>query len=278
MTNPKKKLEAIDDDELARSAGAERAYDTFLPLAEALLPAEVTPFRADMRLVLFNVSAGTKALLEERARLAKELPALNLTEVQSLPDLALAVLFAVVQVDRGASASTGAIRAMLARAMELRLLMLTAASSLALAGLIPTRAVAKIREGRGSFDVAEDCVSLAALFRASPVAIKKTVVTAAQVREAAELGTKLLDVLRPRKAKAKGRAPAAVVQAAARRDRLWSLLVQRYDRAHRAAVWLYGREVDAHVPALMATGGAKKAARKGAASVVDAEPEAQAEG
>src|SRR5436853_373347 len=64
------------------------------------------------------------------------------------------------------------------------------------------RAVEKIRAGRGMIDLATDCVELAALFRANADGLRgKTAVTADQISEAADLGTQLLSLLRPKGAR-----------------------------------------------------------------------------
>ena len=50
------------------------------------------------------------------------------------------------------------------RARELRDVLLASAEALAKSGVIPARPVAKIREGKGPIDSAQDCVDLSALF------------------------------------------------------------------------------------------------------------------
>lgn len=97
---------------------------------------------------------------------------------------------------------------------------------------------------------------------------------AADLREAAQLGTRLLGELRPHQAKRKDRTPEAVTEAALLRDRLWTLLVERHDRARRAAMWLYGQNPDAQVPSLMANAAKKKVPPKKPAAAPSAEPEA----
>jgi hypothetical protein len=228
------------------NVGSQQAYDLFRPAAEALGSDELRPFRADALLAFHNVKAGTDALLAIEARLASELPTLRLTSLRSLPDLALGVAHAVAQVDRGADGSTAVL---LSRARDLRDVLLSSAEALAKAGVIPSRPVEKIRAGRGPIDSAQDCVDLSALFRKHAKETKgKTAVTSAQIKDAAERGTELLKRLRRKGTKRKD--SASVAAAVATRDRLWTLLVQRHQEIRRAGMWIWGDDVDAHVPPL----------------------------
>lgn len=232
------------------AADAESAFRSFLGEAKALPKRDVIPFRADANLALHNVQIGAKAVLAERARLGKELPALDLSRIERLPALGLAVTFAAARVDPKARPVTQ-VRADLARAHEHRALMITAADSLVLAGLVPPREVAKIREGKGGLDAAQDCVDLAALFAKYPDAAKRTVVTSAQVKEAAALGSALLATMTPSSARTIGRRTAAERALADERNRMWTLLVSGHEELWRAGAWLFGRHaVDQRVPAL----------------------------
>ena len=125
--------------------GSQEAYDHFLPAAQALDAAAVRSFRADASVAYHNVKAGADALVPLEARIKVELPTVPLKILLGLPDLALAVLFAAAQVDRGADGST---TTLLARARDLRDLLLSSAEALAKAGILPPRAVEKIREGK----------------------------------------------------------------------------------------------------------------------------------
>jgi hypothetical protein len=226
--------------------GSQQAYEHVRPDAAALAADEVRAFRADASLAYHNVKTGVDALLAIETRIAAELPTLSLKGLRGLGDLALAVAYAVAQVDRGADGSTAVL---LAKARELREIMLVSAEALAKSGVIPARAVEKIREGRGAIDSAQDCVDLAALFSKYSKDVKgKTAVTSAQRKDAAELGTELLKRLRRKGTKRKDSAiVAAAVEA---RDRVWTLLVQRHQEVRRAGMWIWGDDVDAHVPPL----------------------------
>lgn len=226
--------------------GSQQAYEHFLPDAEGLTAEEVRPLRADASLAYHNVKTGMDALLPLEKRIAVELPKVNLKSLRSLSDLALGVVFAVAQVDRGAD---GSMAVLLANARTIRDVLLASAEALAKSGVIPARAVEKIREGNGQIDTAQDCVDLGALFLKYAKEVKgKTAVTAAQVKAAAELGTELLKRLRRKGTKRT--ASASVTAAVDTRDRLWTLLVQRHQEIRRAGMWFWGDDVDAHVPPL----------------------------
>jgi hypothetical protein len=117
-------------------------------------------------------------------------------------------------------------------------------------------------------DAANDCVALAALFRKHAASVRgKTVVTAANVKESAELGTRLLGLLKPAAARNANKTAKSkeIVDAVDARDRLWSLATEGHDVLWRAGAYLFGRgEVDARVPALQArVRGARKTGGRG---------------
>lgn len=244
--------------------GSQAEYERFLAEARALDAREVKPFRADASLAYHNVSRGAEALLAQRVRLAREVPGLDLSRVQQLPRLALAVIFAASQVDRGAPVTRSEIRTRLARAHVLRDLLLSSASAAAKAGLIPLRKVEKVREGRGQIDVAQDCVDLAALFTEYASVLRgKTAVSSEQVREAATVGTELLSLLKPMSARRTKTQSTELTSAVDARDRLWTLLVRDAEQARRAGFWLWGEDgVDAHVPRIQAHRAAPRATKK----------------
>ncbi len=243
--------------------GSQDAYDTFLPLAQAIAKGDVMTCRADPSLAFHNVDAAMAAVLAEKARIAKELPSVDVAELASLPSLALGVAFAALQVDRDRK-SDGATAAKLAEAHPLRRKLLSSAGALADAGVIAAADVEKIRKGSGNLDAAGDLVALAALFGKNAKAIAgKSPIAAADVKRAGALGSELLATLKPASAKASGARPGA--DAAEARDRLWTLLVSRHDRLRRVGTWLFGEHaVDAKVPPLLAHVGVKAGKRKGA--------------
>ena len=120
-----------------------------------------------------------------------------------------------------------------------------------LAGRLPKADVEKIRAGKGKLDTARDLIELSSLFEEHATAIAgKHPVTPAEVREASEVGTELVRLLKPSRFHSRSSAPAPGTD---ERDRLWTLLVQGHDRLWRAAAYLFGKKLaDKKVPPLQA--------------------------
>jgi len=256
---PSKPAKADDTDLAAPEVvGSQHDYERFLAEARAQGEREVRPFRIDPSLAYHNVQRGVEAVLVLEARIRKELPSVDIEQLRTLPNLALGLCFAASQVDRGGGTSKQ-LAEPLRKTYSLRETMLASAVALGLAGTLPKREVEKIQEGRGSLDAAQDCVDLAALFKKHAAAARgKTPVTAAQVTEAAKLGTELIKVLRPASAK-RDRAPTgALKEAIDVRNRFATLVTVRHELLQRVGHWLWGDLVATHVPALQARIAAKR--------------------
>jgi len=236
--------------EAGEAVGAEAAFGKHIGEARKLAAGDVIPMRADPMLALHNVRVGVASMQGQQDRLKKELPALAHGAIEGLDELALAVVFASSQVDRQVGHGKR-VATVLRRGRELRELLLGVADMMAKVGLIPAEPVKKIRQGRGQFDTADDLVQLAALFRKHADKLKgKSPLTGEHIKEAAALGTELLGLLRPGGAAKPKDTPAELKAAIDDRDRLWTLLVGRHKELRRAGMWIWGDEVDEHVPAL----------------------------
>lgn len=224
--------------------GSQKAYEVFLPAAEALAEDAVRPFRADGSLALQNVQMGLDSVSPHIDQIKTDLPTVDLAALQKLPELALAVIYAAAQVDRSSDGSTGAL---IEKARTSRTLLLASAEALAIAGILPAHDVERIRVGIGSIDLAQDNIDLAALLTKHAAAIAgKTAVTPEQITEAATVGTDLLKRLKPKGTRSKDPATEAV----ALRDRFWTLLATRHKELRRVGMWLWLDDVDRFVPAL----------------------------
>ena len=233
----------------AEPVGSQVDFDAFLPLARALPAHEIRPMRADLVLALQNAQMGHRNVFAERERL-EALPETNVAELDSIVALVQATIYADTQIPRAMPASE--LRKKLAVLRALRRLLLKTADTLAEAGLIPKAEVDKIREGQGDIDAAKDCVALAALFTKYAAKVRgKHAVTAAQIKQAGELGAELLKSIKPVRAK---RAKASVKVEAVDRDRLWTLVEKRHDQLWRGGAYLFGRAAaDEKVPPLQAS-------------------------
>lgn len=247
------------EDEIAR-----RNCERFLGRTRSFHEKDIITFRADIKLAITNVVIGVENVLEREETIRNELPRVDLNQLREIKDLAKAVEYAVRQVDRQAPLPKDT-RKLISRAHELRQILLLAAESLASVGIFPKHVVAKIRAGQGDFDAAGDCVELAALFSKHAAAVRgKTVVNTALVKEAAEVGSRLMEVLKSARSKTSKKTAEELVQARDVRDRLWTLLVHEHDKLRRVGAYLFGlKDLDKYVPTLQA---AKRASAKKSAS------------
>ena len=245
--------EAVEPDP-APATGSQADYDEFAPVAQLLTDTDVVPMRADLPLALHNVQVGVASVMAEETRL-NELPGTDKALLSSFPRLVLAAIFADTQIERATPPSE--VQDLLRRGAALRALLLKSADSLAEAGLLPKASVDAIRAGHGKLDSARDCIALAALFTKNAPGLRgKHPITAAQLKDASETGTALLKVLKTGRSR---RAPRVGAPPADMRDRLWTLVVRRYDALWRVGAYLFGRhDVDDKVPPLQATRGGRK--------------------
>jgi hypothetical protein len=255
---------------VATATGSEADYNANIAAARAIPSNQVVPMRVDLSLALQNAQVAVASIRGQASRLAK-LPETNAKAITALPQILLAAIFAGTQIE--ATLSSGDLAKLLATGRSLRLLLLKTADGLSEAGLLSKASVEQIRAGSGALDAARDCVALSALFTKNAVTIRgKHAVTAAQIKQASEVGTELLTLLKP------GRTRVRKVQASTAsddRDRLWTLALQRWESLWRAGAYLFGRDaLDALVPPLQArrTTKAKKAAAARAAAPPAATP------
>lgn len=228
---------------------AAAAYQDQLPNALALPTDEIVPYRLDIDLALANVATAMTYFATIESLVSLHLPKENLTALQSLPPLALAVKYAALQVEQDVP-SESEVSQKTTLGWSLRAILLPVAKGLAAVGLLPAEQVAAIATGRGSRDMAEDNVQLVNLFRTNAAAIAgKHAVTDEQLEQAAVVGTFLMQHLRPKNAPPeKAALPSATVDA---RNRLATLLVRRYERLQAVAHYFAGADWEDHVPALM---------------------------
>jgi hypothetical protein len=217
----------------------------FLREALAIEAGEIVPLRADPARAEKNVRAGVTAVLAHAGHLAEHLPAVDLGELRSLPDLARCV----VEAARRAGGGGDEERQLFAEADALRRSLRAAAQALVEAGVLPARDTAKLARGRGAVDVGAECAALGALFQKRSDEVEgKTAIDPDQAARAVELGATLRTLLKPKGA-ARKPGPDGVSPADAR-DRLWTLLVMRHERLWAVGAYVYGHAVDEHVPPL----------------------------
>lgn len=224
------------------------AFKQYIVLAEQQIPADdLPPYRQNPALAYQNCRAGLAALAAYEPQI-KLLPApFDFAAMKALPALAMGVIYAAAQAD---ASSPGTIAGLRKQASALRDLLLSNAVGLAKSGVLPAKEVRDIQKGSGLVDNAQDCVDLAELYTAHAADLAgKTAITKEQIDQTRTVGDQLLTLLKAKNAPAQTRQEKFAAIAA--RDRLGALMVAWYEQhLRRAGYWIWGRDIDAHVPPL----------------------------
>lgn len=230
------------------STQAEQVYATYLPLAQALRPEDIVPFRIDVSVALTNVRVAMPLLIAKKDLLAEHLPKVDAALLLALPEIALATEYAARKADQALPADK-LLGPKLAEGWQLRGLLLGAARMLAAAGLVEQDEVDAIAEGKGQRDMAQDCVALADLFRKhEPTIAGKHPVDTAQIDEAAAVGAWLVANLRTTNtASSRPGTPSVEIDL---RDRFGTLLVQQFGVLEQVVHYFYGTNWASLVPSL----------------------------
>jgi hypothetical protein len=220
---------------------AAQAYAKHLPLARALRPDDIVPYRIDAALALANVHLALPLLLAKKDLLAEHLPKVDAALLLALPEIALATQYAAQQAQNARPADQ-LLGPKLAEGWQLRALLLGAARMLASAGLFKQADVDAIAAGRGQRDMAQDCLALAELFHRHESTIAgKHPLDPAQIHEAAAVGSWLVANLRP---------PNAPAEENEIRDRMGSLLLQQFQMLEKVIHYFYGKDWESLMPSL----------------------------
>lgn len=232
---------------------ARAAYDRFLPAAMALPAERVLPFRIDPDRAIINVNKGVTVLGLVRDRMARHLPEVSMAELEGLPSLALAVkASALAAVHAVAQVSPVD---MIKEGWKLRATLLPVVAGLAATGVIPQAVYDKIVTGKGVRDMAEDDVAISHVFRDyAPVIAGKHAADPAMIVRAEEVGSWLLQNLRKKHAPL----PSSATPESDIRDRMATLLVERYATLRAVAYYFFRDDFDSHVPTLMSRHVARK--------------------
>jgi len=252
---PKQKVPTVTasepavEDAAPIAAGSEAALEKHRAAAEAIPESEVIPFRADAHLAYHNAIVGHDVVVEARARIDATGFRTVWATLNAIGEIGEAVIFADGRVDADPAAK-GEILALLREARPLRALLLSEARTQALKkkSLLPE--FKRIEKGAGPIDASQDLVDLATFFTRNKLAKKGAAVTPDDVKRASELGSDLLRRLKPTGAKRGSARSAEQKQAAALRDRMWTLLVRSYAHLECAAGAVWGRSLGEHVPSL----------------------------
>jgi hypothetical protein len=225
------------------------AFESFLPLAQALPEAEVEVCRAEVPIVRVNASRGVDAILPRIAEIIAKQPDLVVGELLEVKPLALALVYADDRIPL--ANSQGEIAERLGRVRMLRELTLQQLEIFGALGLVPADRVRAIRAGTGPLDTARDAVAITGMFVEFAEAVSgKHPFTPEHFTTLSTEGSWLVRELQPQRAiRVKDERDGAAVI----RDRLWTLLQRRYEALREAAVVLFGlRRLDEYVPLLQA--------------------------
>ncbi|RKH69585.1 hypothetical protein D7W81_10740 [Corallococcus aberystwythensis] len=237
-----------DDIAELEALGSEPGYDAFLPPARALEGA-VEECRSNIALAFHNTKRGVDSVLAHEAEVAT-LPGVNVAELRDLPLLAQGLAFAALRVQRDMRASS--FGSLFERAQQLRRKLLKTAEALAEASFLTASDVASAH-GEGHRDVVGDCLGLVALFRQYEAKLAgRSPVTPEDVSEVERVAEQLRALLADPSEARDGANSPLLFEATETRDRFWTLLTRRHDVLWRCGAWLFGRDVDMHVPPLQA--------------------------
>ncbi|MFP2901501.1 hypothetical protein [Corallococcus sp. 4LFB] len=237
-----------DDIAELEALGSEPGYDVFLAPARALEGA-VEECRSNIALAFHNTKRGVDSVLAREAEVAT-LPGVNVAELRDLPLLAQGLAFAALRVQRDMRASS--FGTLFDRAQQLRRKLLKTAEALAEASFLSAGDVTAAH-AEGHRDVVGDCLGLIALFRQHEAKLAgRSPVTPEDVNEVERVAQQLRALLAaPGEGRDTGSSPL-LFEATETRDRFWTLLIRRHDVLWRCGAWLFGRDVDMHVPPLQA--------------------------
>ena len=224
-------------------------FSSFKAQADGLAPEEVRPMKLDVELVVFNGATGVGVVTANREQITKELPLVSWELIVSLEPMGQALRFAASRVDRKPPTPTQT-RALVKTAFQARGAMLAKALVAVNLGLLDAGAVEAIRRGRGPVDTGNDCIALATLMAQNLPAFEgKVLVTPQEITDTDNAGRDVLRALKPESAR---RPPDKELHALVdTRDRVWTLYERTWERnVWRAGAWLFGRDVQKHVPLL----------------------------
>ncbi|RYZ40730.1 MAG: hypothetical protein EOO71_14805 [Myxococcaceae bacterium] len=235
-----------DDIAELEAIGSQPGYDVFLAQARAL-QGSVDECRSNIALAFHNTKRGVDSVLAHEAEVAT-LPGVNVEQLRELPLLAQGLAWAALQVQRDMRAS--AFGALFEKAQHLRRKLLKTAEALAEAAFL-TPADVEASRGEGHRDVVGDCLGLVLLFRRNEAKLTgRSPVTPDDVDEVERVAEQLRALLAAPGEAREHEASPLLFEATEVRDRFWTLLTQRHDVLWRCGAWLFGRDVDMHVPPL----------------------------
>jgi hypothetical protein len=225
------------------SQEAEKAYQALLPMAMGLDEASVQPFRGSIDIARHNAINGYQEIKKLESRLKEMVKSELLSSVDRIPAIALAASFAALKINSLSTKFETNTLKLVEQARGFRRKLLKSADACAEYELLSMSTIESIKRGKGSRDVANDCIALASLFRENKAILAgKTPVSSDDIEQSAQIGSKLQSVLTPAGATSSQAPSEAELEAYDLRDRYWTLLVQHRDVAWRLGALLLGEQ------------------------------------
>lgn len=229
---------------------ASQALAELKPELDAYPDAKLRRITLDVPRAVSIAGAAQPRLVALRDRFVVETPKIPIVYVDRLKVYAMGAWFAHLAALPKPASSLDALKL---EANELKADLIAGAEPLAYKGLVSKEALAKIKEGSGFLDLANDNVALSALYtEAWPRVENKTAVEWAQVERAAIVGPQLILALGEKIAFS-----GTSTEATRLRARAISLFLDVYDELRRAVEYIRWHEGDAtsFVPTLYQGGG-----------------------
>lgn len=237
----------------------EGAYQQTLVELAGVSKLRLLPINLDVVLITSRVLGALPGLRALQPELQKQIPHLDGTLVERLRRQAVALQHANALYNM-TSSKVPSVAPLADELTALRQQLRSCARDLALHGLMDAEPLERIGRKRGYRALAEEVLTLAALFRQRwPSIVGRTPLPPERLQLAESLAFGLLSALGRR-----GRAPEAFLQAACTRQQLFTLLVRTYDRLRRAVryVRLQQRDAEQFAPSLYAGRTGRSEARR----------------
>ena len=210
-------------------------------LARPKAKAEPMTLRGNTDAMLKNMCKGAEALSapEVAARIRAELPTVQMNDITDASRLALAFNYAAHKLAVLMPAEAD-YKVDLARGKKVRKQLFRVIATAVEWDIIPKAAWDQLCKGNGRADVAHDIINAVALLDSSKTQLDgKSPVTPQMKRDSQALASRILK---------NGVVKAAKDPRSADRDQLYAMATERYAMMRRIGSWIWGEEVDAHVP------------------------------
>lgn len=223
------------------------SFDATAKERAEMLPDEIVPINLDVPGSVATVYGALPRLRMLREKVTGTLGDFDLASFDKIESFANALAYAHF-VFQSAAQPTEQLPALTTRAMEIRDLFLADAQALAKRGLVDAKRLSELKGGTGYLNLVSDIGTLDAMFRDRwSEIVGKTAISQEELVEAEQLTERIIRAYGERSQES-----TKVTAASDDRQRAFTLLVNAYDQARRAASYVRWSEgdVDKWVPSL----------------------------